>query len=207
VHSDLCLVHHAAPHVQAAGLFHSIYGTEGFQGATVPLTERAAVRRLIGSAAELVVFVNCVMDRVSFDSIIAQCAAATSLHGAAANDQVYLLASRPEFTTVPEVPSTIQLHRQQLSDLAQVHLADWADLVASYNLWFYRRSEYRAIARLLGGTFEGEYRAVMATEPTGTTADNTDVPEMVKARKMGVFERVQSGEMSYSHLLSQDERR
>jgi hypothetical protein len=29
-----------------AGLYHSIYGTEGFQGFTLPIAERAAVRAL-----------------------------------------------------------------------------------------------------------------------------------------------------------------
>ena len=35
-----------------AGLFHSIYGTEGFQAFTVPLSRRPEIRSLIGKRAE-----------------------------------------------------------------------------------------------------------------------------------------------------------
>lgn len=35
-----------------AGLFHSIYGTEGFQGFKLPFTKRTQIRQLIGNRAE-----------------------------------------------------------------------------------------------------------------------------------------------------------
>ena len=35
-----------------AGLFHSIYGTEGFQDFTVPLTERPKIKNIISDRAE-----------------------------------------------------------------------------------------------------------------------------------------------------------
>jgi hypothetical protein len=45
-----------------AGLFHSIYGTEGYQQATVPLSMRARVQELIGNEAECLAWF-CVMRR------------------------------------------------------------------------------------------------------------------------------------------------
>src|SRR6516164_438281 len=50
-----------------AGMFHSIYGTERFQGFKLPLTRRPEVRELIGERAERLAYLNCAMDRASFD--------------------------------------------------------------------------------------------------------------------------------------------
>ena len=50
-----------------AGMFHSIYGTEKFQGFTLPLDRRDEVRGLIGDRAERLAYMNCAMDRASFD--------------------------------------------------------------------------------------------------------------------------------------------
>src|SRR5438132_411190 len=50
-----------------AGMFHSIYGTELFQGYKLPLERRAEVRALIGERAERLAYLNCAMDRTSFD--------------------------------------------------------------------------------------------------------------------------------------------
>ena len=49
------------------GMFHSIYGTERFQGFTLPLERRGEVRDLIGERAERLAYLNCAMDRASFD--------------------------------------------------------------------------------------------------------------------------------------------
>src|SRR3954468_12378500 len=50
-----------------AGMFHSIYGTERFQGFTLPLERRDEVRALIGDRAERLAYLNCAMDRASLD--------------------------------------------------------------------------------------------------------------------------------------------
>ena len=50
-----------------AGLFHSIYGTEMFQGFSLPMEQRDTVRQLIGERAEGLAYLNCCMDRASFD--------------------------------------------------------------------------------------------------------------------------------------------
>lgn len=50
-----------------AGLFHSVYGTQGYGYYTLPLSQRAKVVELIGARGEAAVFYNCVMDRSSLD--------------------------------------------------------------------------------------------------------------------------------------------
>jgi len=39
-----------------AGLFHSIYGTEGFQAFTVPLEKRSEIRQIVGDRAEYICY-------------------------------------------------------------------------------------------------------------------------------------------------------
>src|SRR5688572_3861222 len=51
----------------SAGMFHSIYGTEIFQGFKLPLDSRAEVRQLIGERAERLAYLNCAMNRETFD--------------------------------------------------------------------------------------------------------------------------------------------
>ena len=53
-------------------MFHSIYGTEKFQGFTLPLERRQEVRDLIGDRAEYLAYLNCAMDRASFDRAVEQ---------------------------------------------------------------------------------------------------------------------------------------
>ena len=49
-----------------AGLFHSIYGTKYYESQAVQLPDREKVRTLIGTEAELLVFLFCVTDRREF---------------------------------------------------------------------------------------------------------------------------------------------
>src|SRR6516165_4722676 len=53
-----------------AGMFHSIYGTQAFQGFKLPLEKRDAVRALIGERAERLGYLNCAMYRPSFDQAL-----------------------------------------------------------------------------------------------------------------------------------------
>src|SRR5437588_10151483 len=55
-----------------AGLFHSIYGTERFQGFKLPLESRPEVRALIGARAERLAYLNCALDRPSLDHALGQ---------------------------------------------------------------------------------------------------------------------------------------
>jgi hypothetical protein len=72
VHKDLLeLFGESDKDIKAASLFHSVYGTEGFQGMTLDLARRQEVVKVIGATAEYIVFLNCVMDRASMDALIA----------------------------------------------------------------------------------------------------------------------------------------
>src|SRR5437763_13333476 len=53
-----------------AGMFHSIYGTELFQGFKLALEQRPEVRALIGERAERLAYLNCAMDRASLDGAL-----------------------------------------------------------------------------------------------------------------------------------------
>src|SRR5271168_1645011 len=55
-----------------AGMFHSIYGTQLFQGFTLPTSRRPDVRNLIGDRAERLAYLNCAMDRPTFDHALEQ---------------------------------------------------------------------------------------------------------------------------------------
>src|SRR4051794_12926261 len=57
-----------------AAMFHSVYGTERFQRFALPLTRRADVQDLIGARAEQLAYLNCAMDRESFDRAAEQSA-------------------------------------------------------------------------------------------------------------------------------------
>ena len=50
-------------HVCLAGLFHSIYGTNVFHHKSVDFKERPTIKALIGSRAEHLVYLFCVIDR------------------------------------------------------------------------------------------------------------------------------------------------
>ncbi|HJQ82729.1 MAG TPA: hypothetical protein VKA21_01540 [Candidatus Binatia bacterium] len=54
-----------AEHVCAAGLYHSVYGTEAFRRATIGPHERACVRDCIGADAERLAHLYCTMVRRS----------------------------------------------------------------------------------------------------------------------------------------------
>lgn len=49
--------------LQGAGLYHAVYGTEGFDQPLVSTDRRAAIAAIIGSAAENLVYQYCACDR------------------------------------------------------------------------------------------------------------------------------------------------
>ena len=71
---------------------------------------RPDVQRLIGQRAELIAYVNCVMDRATLDACLDQ--------------TTHPISARPEVGG-----HTINLDQQQFSDLITVHLADWLEQV------------------------------------------------------------------------------
>src|SRR5271165_1051549 len=107
-----------------AGMFHSIYGTEKFQGFTLPLERRGEVRDLIGDRAERLAYLNCAMDRASFDRALDEPA------------EPYRFIDRIN-------GAEIALSRHDYDDLCGVHLFDWLEQVPRSLEWDYRRAAYR----------------------------------------------------------------
>ena len=66
VHNKLAAWEYAE-HVCLAGLFHSIYGTEIFQGFKLEEDRRNELLELIGERAEKLAYVNCFVDRATLD--------------------------------------------------------------------------------------------------------------------------------------------
>jgi hypothetical protein len=129
-----------------AGMFHSIYGTEKFQKFTLPLSRRDDVRRLIGERAERLAYLNCAMDRASFDRAAEQDAGP------------YRILDR---LTQRE----IEVSNEDFDDLARVHLCDWLEQVPRCKQWNYRREAYERLASRLGGPGLAAYDAVFAACP------------------------------------------
>jgi hypothetical protein len=132
-----------------AGMFHSIYGTQKFQGFTLPLERRAEVRALIGDRAERLAYLNCAIYRPSLDKLLTQ------------PDGPYPITDR---ITNQEVV----LSREDFDDLARVHLFDWLEQVPRAKDWGYRREAYRNMAVRLGGAALELYDKVFAEEGKGT---------------------------------------
>ena len=129
-----------------AALFHSIYGTQGFQSFTLPMDRQPELRSLIGDYAEKIAFANCFMDRASLDAQIGKMTGPYPI--------VHRI-TREEFV----------LSKEEYEDLLRVHLCDWLEQVARANDWNYRRAAYRQMAERLGGVALTNYDRVFALEP------------------------------------------
>ena len=129
-----------------AALFHSIYGTQGFQSFTLPMDRQPELRALIGDYAEKIAFANCFMDRASLDAQIGKMTGPYPI--------VHRI-TREEFV----------LSKEEYEDLLRVHLCDWLEQVERANDWNYRRAAYRQMAERLGGVALTNYDRVFALEP------------------------------------------
>lgn len=125
-----------------AGLFHSIYGTQLFQKFCLALDRRDEVRQLIGDRAERLAFVNCVMDRTSFDELIT-------------TEGPYRIRDRLS-------GEIMELDEHDFHDLCVVHLCDWLEQVARSQHWDYRQDAYRNLAERLGGVAKESFDRVYA---------------------------------------------
>jgi hypothetical protein len=129
-----------------AGMFHSIYGTELFQRFGLPLERRPEVRALIGERAEHLAYLNCAMDRASFDRAAEQ-------------------AMEPYHIVDRITGETVSLSQAAFDDLCRVHLFDWLEQVPRSQKWDYRRAGYRRLAQRLGGAAENDYDRIFAAAP------------------------------------------
>src|SRR4051794_36821817 len=114
-----------------AGLFHSIYGTEAFQRFQLPVARRHEVRDLIGERAERLAYLNCAMDRASFDAALRQ--------------------GQPPYPVLDRLSGEeAQLDTEDFDDLCRVHLYDWLEQVPRSRFGYgYRRAAYRKLAERL----------------------------------------------------------
>jgi hypothetical protein len=129
-----------------AGLFHSIYGTEEFQRFQLPQERRAEVRAMIGARAERLAYLNCAMDRASFDLALEKA------------EEPFSIRDR----LTGEVHA---LDRAEFDDLCRVHLYDWLEQVPrSRHGYGYRRAAYRRMAERLGHPAVAAYDRIFAGE-------------------------------------------
>ena len=128
-----------------SAMFHSIYGTEIFQGFTFPIERRAEVIDLIGERAERLAYWNCALSRESFDL------------AAARDEPPYRLLDR--FSQQYE-----ELAADDFDDLCRIHLCDWLEQVTRCQMWDYRRDAYRRLAEKLNGVARESYGRVFASE-------------------------------------------
>jgi hypothetical protein len=125
-----------------AGMFHSIYGTEKFRQFSLPLESREQIQQLIGPRAERLAFVNCVMDRSSFDRMVT-------------GSGPYRIVDRTS-------GEQIELDEHDFHDLCVVHLCDWLEQVPRSLQWDYRRQAYQNLAERLGGVAKESFDRVYA---------------------------------------------
>jgi hypothetical protein len=130
-----------------AGMFHSIYGTERFQGFKLPLDRRPELRALIGERAERLAYLNCAMDRATLDRALEEDAEPYQIRDRLTGEQVVL-------------------SREDFDGLCAVHLFDWLEQVPRSDFgWGHRRAAYRRMAERLGGAAQETYQRVFAQEP------------------------------------------
>lgn len=128
-----------------AGMFHSIYGTELFQGFKLPVERRGEIRALIGERAERLAYLNCAMDRSTFDRAVNQ------------SGNRYAITDRL-------TGEDVSLSHEDFDDLCRIHLYDWLEQVPRSQNWGYRREAYRQMAARLGEEAEQAYDRVFAAE-------------------------------------------
>lgn len=128
-----------------AGMFHSIYGTQRFHAFTLSLERRHEIRDLIGERGERLAYLNCAMDRPSFDEAVQR--------------------NAPSLVMIDRITSeSIEPTRRDFDDLCRIHLCDWLEQVPRCQEWGTRRDAYRAAAERLGGIALRSYEEVFAAE-------------------------------------------
>lgn len=118
-------------HVYLAGLFHSIYGTEAFQGFSIPISRRQEIRDMIGERAEHLAYVNCALTRESLDASVA----------AGGEPRLW-----DRFRDAP-----LEVQEPEYTELLTLHLCDRLEQVERVENWDLRRQAWENMARRLGG--------------------------------------------------------
>ncbi|MBA62262.1 MAG: hypothetical protein CMJ76_07835 [Planctomycetaceae bacterium] len=147
-----------AQYLARSGMFHSIYGTQLFQGFTLPIESRDELKELIGEDAEWIAFLNCFVHREPFDQAVID------------GSTDYIVHNR-------ETGEQYQLTEQNWKDLIFLHLCDWLEQIERLHWWDYRREAWVAMADYLGGIAKQKYLEVMSREPDRSLGLHTVAPE------------------------------
>jgi hypothetical protein len=150
----------AEEHLCNAALFHSIYGTEGFQGFSLPLSHRAELAELIGARAERLAWIFCMVDRATVDATLPS--SAEQLAGYEAAPPTFYARAELGAFAIP------LKSKSEWIDFLTLSLADWLEQVEGASskevprpvedgilwpkgeAWAYRRAAYAGMAELLG---------------------------------------------------------
>lgn len=164
-----------------SGLFHSIYGTQGFQGFSLSFSKREAIKNLIGIKAERLSFIFCSADRETVDNLVRK--HFDNLEDLNAIEQL-------EFT----IHSRLELGRFEINfptendwlDFLELTLADYLEQIEGASskaipaygwsigdAWGYRRAAYHQMSELLVArrglhVAREMYEAVFAVESMDT---------------------------------------
>ena len=111
-------------HLTNAALFHSIYGTEGFQGYKLPLSHRGEIAELIGPRAERLAWIFCMVDRASVDATLTD----EGVLAGAAGDKGGTPACFYARSELGAFPMPLKDHAEWL-DFLTLSLADWLEQV------------------------------------------------------------------------------
>ena len=170
-----------------AGLLHSVYGTEGFQGFKLPFAQRAEVRARAGERCEKLAWVFCVLDRATMDLLVAE--GATCEAGCT-------VRARPELGGFE-----VGLTGDEWRGLVALHLADWLEQVEGAargtnamfgwevgDAWGYRREAYAQMAEMMDGwgvhAAARMHREVMGREPPASRGVHQPItPPMSEAAR------------------------
>jgi len=182
-------------HVLDAGLYHSVYGTEGFDPGkdnVVSYLSRQEIVDVIGPRSEKLVFTFCVLDRSTLDKVVR-----TFYSGKKGKKSTIILRSRMELGAFK-----ISLTRDEFLDFLALSLADWLEQVEGAaeggegangygwgkgEAWAYRRGAYEAMSEILIkerglGIAMNTFRAVYGAEPEKTrNLEQRRTPPLTKA--------------------------
>ena len=125
-----------------AGLFHSVYGTELFQGFTLSLDKRGEVRSLIGKRAEWLAYLHCAIVYASFDAAVVR------------GKRPYVMTDR--FTGMLET-----ILPDDFEDLCTIHLCDRLEQFPRSRNVDFRPEVFRNLAKRLGGVAHVKYIQVI----------------------------------------------
>lgn len=202
----------AEEHLCNAALFHSIYGTEGFQAFSLPLSHRAELADLIGPDAERLAWIFCMVDRATVDATLPT--SAEQLQQYEASPPTFY--ARTELGAFP-IPCK---SRQEWIDFLTLTLADWLEQVEGAatkevprpvedgvlwplgEAWAYRRAAYAAMARLLGeqgiDAAPRMHAEVFSREPEWSRTITQPLTPAMSASAVAAAEALRSSQLDFA---------